>query len=60
MTYMEIATYLGMVSEMLRKANENEEDKDCIEMTNILREAVMQAQLAMYEMARTEIRRAKE
>lgn len=56
---MEIATYLGMVSEVLRKASEGEGDKDFIETNNLLREAVMQAQLAMYEMARREIKGEK-
>ena len=56
MTYMEIATYLGMTAEMLRQAWMNDPSPDTKETLDKLREAIMQAQLIMYEMARRELK----
>lgn len=54
MTYMEIATYLGMFSAMI--SNELQNDPDHNPVMDKTREAIMEAQLIMYEMARQEMR----
>ena len=53
MTYMEIATYLGIVTAGLAQPLEAY-DKGEIDLTAKLRQACCEAQLVMYELARQE------
>ena len=55
MTYMEIATYLGMNAEMLKQAWTNDPSKETKELMDNLRTATMEAQLIMYELARKQM-----
>lgn len=53
MTYMEIATYLGIITAGLAQPLEAD-DKDARDLNVKLRQACCEAQLAMYELARQE------
>lgn len=56
MTYMEIATYLGMSAEMLKQAWTNDPSNETKELMDNLRTATMEAQLIMYELARKQMK----
>lgn len=53
MTYMEIATYLGIITAGLAQPLEAD-DKDTRDLNAKMRQACCEAQLVMYELARQE------
>lgn len=59
MTYMEIATWLGVINTGLSQDIEDE-DKNVRRMNENMKQACCEAQLMMYELAKTEMRRESE
>lgn len=55
MMYMEIATYLGITAETLKRAWTNDPVKDTKEIVDNMRTATIEAQLIMYELARRQM-----
>lgn len=57
MTYMEIATYLGMLAVGLSQSDET--DKTVREMNEKMRQACCEAQLTMFELAKRELEKQR-
>ena len=56
MTYMEIATYLGFDSTLLKNVVDNVVDDENKDMLDNVLTAVLEAQMIMYELAREELK----
>lgn len=54
-TYMEIATYLGILNAGLAQGLESDDDKETKDLNDKIRQECCEAQMAMYELAKQEM-----
>lgn len=55
MTKMEIATYLGVANTIMTQARGDISEEDSMDIMNQVSQAICEAQLIMYELARQDI-----